>query len=89
MISFLKRIRFRRDHRWTPRHLSDFVDRELPERSRSRLQRHVDRCPDCNRALVGLQRMLDRLHRMPEPDSDQKPAIAAAVLRRLNGADTA
>jgi anti-sigma factor RsiW len=87
MISLLARSRFRRDHGWTPGHLSDFVDNELPPRSRSRLQRHVDQCPDCNRALVGLQRMLDRLHRIPPPAArEETPDIAAAVRRRLDEA---
>jgi anti-sigma factor RsiW len=84
MINPVTRTRFRRDHRWTPEHLSDFVDGELPPRGRSRLQRHVDKCPDCHRALVTLQRMLDRLHHLPPPDAHEPPDIAAAVRRRLD-----
>jgi anti-sigma factor RsiW len=87
MNSFLARIHFRRDHRWTPNHLSDFVDGELSPRSQSRLQRHVDQCAVCNRALLGLQHMLDRLHRMPMPAPEEQPDIAAAVRRRLSEAD--
>ena len=60
-----------RDHRWTPSHLSDFVDGDLSPRGRTRLQRHVDKCPDCYRALVTLQRMLDRLHHLPRPDAGE------------------
>jgi anti-sigma factor RsiW len=84
MINPVTRSRFRRDHRWTPNHLSEFVDGDLPGRGRSRLQRHVDKCPDCYRALVTLQRMLDRLHHLPRPDGSGAPDIAAAVRRRLD-----
>lgn len=77
------RARFRRDHRWTPKHLSDFVDDDLTPRGQTRLQRHVENCPDCNRALVTLQRMLDRLHRLPRPDQGAGEDIAAAVRERL------
>jgi anti-sigma factor RsiW len=84
MINPITRTRFRLDHRWTPRRLSDFVDGDLPPRGRSRLQRHVDKCPDCYRALVTLQRMLDRLHRLPPPAAGRTPDIAAAVRHRLD-----
>ena len=83
MINLITRARFQRDHRWTPSHLSDFVDGDLSPRGRTRLQRHVDKCPDCYRALVTLQRMLDRLHHLPRPDAGETPDIAAAVRRRL------
>jgi anti-sigma factor RsiW len=84
MINLVTRIRFQRDHNWTPDHLSDFVDGDLSARGRSRLQRHVDKCPDCYRALVTLQRMLDRLHHIPGPDGAKTPDIATAVRRRLD-----
>jgi anti-sigma factor RsiW len=78
--------RFRRDHRWTPDHLSDFVDGDLPARARARLQRHVAECPDCHRALAGLQRLLERLHGLTRPGSGETPEIASAVRRRLHDA---
>lgn len=83
MINLITSARFRRDHQWTPARLSDFVDGDLSARGRSRLQRHVDKCPDCYRAFVTLQRMLDRLHRLPPPHAVETPDIAAAVRRRL------
>jgi anti-sigma factor RsiW len=86
MTNPVTRTRFRLDHHWTPKHLSDFVDGDLPPRGRSRLQRHVDQCPDCYRALVTLQRMLNRLHHLPRPDAGEWPDIAAAVRRRLDAA---
>jgi anti-sigma factor RsiW len=84
MISLVTQVRFRRDHRWTPNHLSDFVDGDLRPRGRSRLQGHVEKCPECYRALVTLQRMLDRLQHLPRPDPEEMPDIAAAVRRRLD-----
>ena len=84
MINLITSARFRRDHQWTPAHLSDFVDGDLSARGRTRLQRHVDKCPDCYRALVTLQRILDRLHHLPPPDAAETPDIAAAVRRRLD-----
>ena len=84
MINLVTRARFQRDHRWTPNHLSDYVDGDLRPRGRTRLQRHVDKCPDCYRALVTLQRMLDRLHHLPRPDAGETRDIAAAVRRRLD-----
>jgi hypothetical protein len=86
MIKRITHTRFHRDHRWTPKHLSEFVDGDLSPRGRSRLQRHVDNCLDCYRALVTLQRMLDRMHHLPRPDADETPDIAAAVRRRLDEA---
>jgi anti-sigma factor RsiW len=83
MINLIINARFRRDHQWTPARLSDFVDGDLSARGRSRLQRHVDKCPDCYRALVTLQRMLDRLHRLSPPHAVETPDIASAVRRRL------
>jgi anti-sigma factor RsiW len=83
MIDLITSAQFRRDHQWTPAHLSDFVDGDVSASGRSRLERHVDKCPDCYRALVTLQRMLDRLQRLPPPHAVETPDIAAAVRRRL------
>jgi anti-sigma factor RsiW len=83
MISFLGRARFRRDHRWAPAHMSEFVDGELAARPFARLQRHIQECPECLRVLRGLQRMLGLLHDVPTAGSDKAPDIAAAVRQRL------
>lgn len=86
MIKLIADKRFDRDHRWTPKHLSEFVDGDLSPRGRRRLRRHVGYCPDCYRALVTLQRMLERMHHLPRPDACGTPDIAAAVRRRLDDA---
>ena len=82
MTSVLHRARFRRDHRWAPGHMSAYVEGDLSERARERLQRHVRECPECQRVLLGLQRMLGRL-RAAAPQAAESPDIAAAVRRRL------
>ena len=83
MTALLRRIRFRRDHRWTPGHLSAYVDDELALRSRGRLRQHVKECSECHHALRTLERMLELMHRLPPVDGEQAPDIAAVVRRRL------
>jgi hypothetical protein len=51
---------------------------------RRRLERHVGICPECYRALVTLQRLLDRLRQLPRPAAREIPGIASGVCRRLN-----
>lgn len=84
MIKPLEQIRFRRDHRWVPRHLSAYLDGDLVDRSRARIQRHVQDCPECRGALRTLDRMLGLLQRLPPVSSTEKPDIASAVRRRLH-----
>jgi anti-sigma factor RsiW len=78
-------LRFRRDHRWTPPHMSAYLDYDLSAWARARLQRHTEECPECRRVLDDLQRMLVLLQgaRPPDPAADV-PEITSAVLRRLH-----
>jgi anti-sigma factor RsiW len=77
--------RFRRDHTWTPPHLSAYLDSDLSARARARLQRHTAECPECRHLLEDLRQMLALLHgtRSPEPVADLA-AAAGAVMRRLH-----
>jgi anti-sigma factor RsiW len=79
------RLRFMRDHRWTPPHMSAYVDADLPAAARARLERHTAECPDCRGVLGELRRMLVLMHSAlsPEPVAGGR-AIATAVLRRLH-----
>jgi anti-sigma factor RsiW len=78
-------LRFRLDHRWTPPHMSAYLDSELPARARSRLERHTAECPECWAVLEQLQYLLALLHAVPPPEPGaDAPAIAGAVLRRLH-----
>jgi anti-sigma factor RsiW len=79
----LTTVRFRRDHRFTAGHLSDYTDGGLAARGRGRIERHVPDCPECEQALRSLQRLLLLLHGLPAVSEAERPDIAAAVRRRL------
>jgi anti-sigma factor RsiW len=84
MASLIYRARFSWDHRWTPRHMSGYLDDDLVKARRSRLERHVSECEECRLLLASLRAMLDRLHQLPEPTGASSPAqLAASVRRRL------
>jgi anti-sigma factor RsiW len=79
------RFQFRRDHRWTPGHLSAYLDADLRAAARARLERHTAECPDCNGVLDSLRFMLGRLHQVQAAElSAEVPDITGAVLRRLH-----
>jgi anti-sigma factor RsiW len=75
-------LRFRRDHRWTPPHMSAYLDSDLSASARARVERHTAECRQCRGVLDDLRRMLALLHSSP-PLADV-PAIAGAVLGRLH-----
>jgi anti-sigma factor RsiW len=78
-------LRFRRDHRWTPLHMSAYLDHDLSAWARARLQRHTAECHECRGVLDDLRRMLGLLQSAPSPDpAADVPAITSAVLRRLH-----
>ncbi len=56
MIRMIKKRRFMRDHEWTHEHLSDYIDGELRERERERVEEHVGMCPQCRRVLATLRK---------------------------------
>jgi anti-sigma factor RsiW len=76
-------LRLRRDHRWTPGHMSAYLDGELAPGARARLERHTEECPECRGILYTLRRILGLLQRLPPPKLEETPDIAAAVGRRL------
>jgi anti-sigma factor RsiW len=84
MSGFVDRERFRRDHRWVPDRLSDYVEGELAASPRTRMERHLRECEECRRLLAGLRRTLELLHR-PYAGSGQVDALrmAAAVRARM------
>ncbi|MGA2927421.1 MAG: zf-HC2 domain-containing protein [Solirubrobacteraceae bacterium] len=78
-------LRFRRDHRWTPSHMSAYLDSDVSALARERLQRHTAKCPECRSVLEDLRLMLALLQSAPAPGPvADVPAIASAVLRRLH-----
>jgi anti-sigma factor RsiW len=84
MSQFSHRVRFWRDHRWAPRQMSAYLDRELRPRHQVRMKRHLEECAQCRRLLEGLSRMLDALRQLPaQAESVYAAQLAAAVRRRL------
>ena len=78
-------MRFRRAHRWATGQMSAYLAGELPARSRRRLERRVDDCPECRGVLGALRRMLRLLRsRSPDASAEDVPDIASAVLARLH-----
>lgn len=76
----LARRRFMRDHRWTQAHLSDYVDGELAEPARERVEEHVHRCPECHRVLETLRRTLRALSELRVAPAE---SVAPGIIERL------
>jgi anti-sigma factor RsiW len=88
MSGLLDRERFKRDHRWAPGRMSDYVDGELAPSGRARMDHHLAECDQCRRLLAGLRRTLDGLHRLAAPDGGADVVqIAASVRVRLGERD--
>ena len=85
MHEFLARIRFRRDHRWAPDRMSDYLDGDLPPSRRPRMERHVGECAECRRLLADLGRIVNALHRLPAVGYGVDPVrLAGSVRPRLD-----
>jgi anti-sigma factor RsiW len=86
MSGFVHRMRFRRDHRWAPERMSDYLDGELAPSARERIEHHLGECAECRRLLAGLRRTLDGLHRLSPPGGGMDAAaLATSVRARLDG----
>lgn len=84
MNAFMVRLRFWRDHRWAPDHMSAYLDDELPAAARVRMERHVRACRECRELVGGLTLVIEGLHRLPAPqDGGGAAQIAGAVRARL------
>jgi anti-sigma factor RsiW len=68
------------DHRFTQAHASEFLDGELEESGRARIERHTSVCPKCRSLLASLRGLIDHLARLsPAPGA----TVADGVLERL------
>lgn len=77
----LEKRRFMREHSWAGRHLSGYLDNELSERERHRLEQHTGICPECRRMLATLRRTLRELRGL---SGDAAPrGLADSVIERL------
>jgi anti-sigma factor RsiW len=81
MSSRAERERFRRDHRWAPDRMSDYLDGNLAANGRARMERHLSECEKCRRLLAGLRRTVDLLHRHVGPSGGADPLKIAASVR--------
>jgi anti-sigma factor RsiW len=77
----LARRRYMREHRWTHTHLSDYLDGELGDDERRRIEAHTSICPQCTRVLATLRRTLERLRLL---GADRRPGLADGVIERLH-----
>jgi anti-sigma factor RsiW len=73
----LNRLRFSLDHRWTPPHMSAYIDGELSGSDRTRIARHTGDCPECRELLRELDAMIGTLGTLR--DADGAP-VAGAIL---------
>lgn len=80
----IRMLRFLLDHRWTQAHISDYVDDDLPEQDRVRVEQHVGMCPGCRRVLATLMKTLDGLHALgaePVPAGGMADSVIARLRR--------
>jgi len=77
-------MRFMREHRWTHAHLSAYLDQELRDDERHRVEVHVGICPQCTRVLATLRRTLERLRDL---SGEPRPRVAEGVIDRLRAED--
>jgi len=69
------------EHRWTHAHLSDYLDSELDEGARVRVEDHVTLCPDCHRVLATLRRTMEGLRSIGADPG--RESVATGVIDRL------
>jgi anti-sigma factor RsiW len=73
-------IRFMADHRFTMSHASEYLDGELDEPARRRVEAHTGTCAPCHRLLESLRHTVAALRRLR---SDSDAAVADTVIERL------
>ncbi len=62
--------------------MSDYVDGELADESRRRVERHVHFCRPCSRVLANLRRTLGRLSRLAQatpPEAEDAQEVAERI----------
>ncbi len=76
----VKRWMFMRQHRWTQARLSEYLDGQLSQRDRERVEQHTGMCPQCSRVLATLRRTLRELMGLHD---EPLPSVADGVIERL------
>jgi anti-sigma factor RsiW len=79
-MRFVERRRFMREHRFTQRRLSAYLDDDLPAPARDRVHEHVGLCPECRKMLEALRRTVRGLRTL---GAEPRPSVADGVIDRL------
>ena len=69
------------DHRFTKAHASGYLDGELDQPGRARIERHTSVCPKCRALISSLRRILEELPRLSQK---QRASAADGVLEHLH-----
>jgi anti-sigma factor RsiW len=86
MSDYADTRQFKLDHRWARAQMSAYVDGELADARRRRMEGHLARCERCRQLLVSLRETVAGVQALPSPASPTPPkALAAAVIARLDG----
>jgi hypothetical protein len=80
-MGLVRHIRNRRDHRWSQRHVSDYVDGELAPRQQRRLEAHTRLCPDCGRLRRSLTVLVWELRELGRVRSTGTVVIGGVIER--------
>jgi anti-sigma factor RsiW len=75
-------MREARDHRWSQRHISDYLDGELAPRQQRRLEAHARLCPDCGRLKRSLTVLIWELRQLRR-GRPTHVTVAGRVIERL------
>jgi len=75
-----KRLRFRRDHRWSPDRMSDYIEDDLPQDERRRIERHTAECPECAQVLETLETLIVELQGVRDAAG---VTVAESILRSV------
>jgi len=67
-----------RDHRWSQKHLSHYVEGDLGPVARRRLDRHARDCVDCGRGIRAMRALVYALGGLGGPAGVRAPATIFA-----------
>jgi anti-sigma factor RsiW len=80
--------RFALAHRWTQRHLSEYLDGDLRSPERERAERHLSECPECHELLASLRTVVSHLRGLRgQPAQPVAASVLAGVREELETAD--
>jgi anti-sigma factor RsiW len=81
LLEYLRMFHFYREHRWTHEHLSDYIDDDLTDPERQRIEKHTSLCPHCRRVLATLRQTIDGLRMLRSAPATA--GVSNAVIERL------